>query len=324
MQVKTEVRMKNIIFAFVVSVVLMTGNVLANSYYSGKWYPKYEMQIIVDGHPLREYWHESRCFVAGMIDKKYAIRVKNNTNKRVEVVVSVDGRDVLDGKEADYVTKRGYVLSPYQSYDIPGFRLSFKEVASFTFSTVENSYAYKMGNANNVGVIGAAFFPEKPKPVIKPQPFVPQYDYYFQGNGAGGYYSRGKSEKKEPAAGAPPASTQSMESLRSGADAEKSAGEIIPMEPDITKEPKRQGLGTAFGESAKSEVVTTKFKRLNSSSPEALLTIYYNDTKGLSAMGINIVDEQVTYEEINKRKNANPFPKTNFSTPPPGWTPYDP
>ena len=39
----------------------------------------------------------------------------------MEAVVSVDGRDVIDGKPADFRNKRGYLVPAWGSVDIDGF-----------------------------------------------------------------------------------------------------------------------------------------------------------------------------------------------------------
>ena len=46
---------------------------------------------------------------------------------------------------------------------IDGWRTSEDSVAAFRFSSIEDSYAERMGDGRNVGVIGAAFFREAPR-----------------------------------------------------------------------------------------------------------------------------------------------------------------
>src|SRR5204863_536872 len=92
---------------------------------------------------------------------------------RIEAVVSVDGRDVIDGKPADWHGNRGYLVPAWSSVDIDGWRLSQREAAAFRFSTVSDSYAAKTGNAREVGVIGVAIFPERWSPPPRPQPLYP-------------------------------------------------------------------------------------------------------------------------------------------------------
>ena len=101
-----------------------------------------------------------RYFVTGQAGERYAIVVRNHSGRRLEVVASVDGLDVLNGKEAS-VSRRGYVVSPYESLEIDGFRQSQGSVAAFRFGSVGDSYAESKGAARNVGVIGVAVFGER-------------------------------------------------------------------------------------------------------------------------------------------------------------------
>ena len=100
-------------------------------------------------------------FMVGQAGDRYSIVIQSNVPARLEVVVSVDGLDVLDGQEASF-TKRGYIIAPNSSIEIDGFRQSADSVAAFRFGSVKDSYAEKKhGTARNVGVIGVALFNEQ-------------------------------------------------------------------------------------------------------------------------------------------------------------------
>lgn len=101
---------------------------------------------------------DGNTYVIGEPGERYDILLKNETSRRVEVVVSVDGLDVLDGRPAS-VQKRGYVIPGHGSVRIEGWRTSMNQVAAFRFASVSRSYAaMKHGNTRNVGVIGVAVF----------------------------------------------------------------------------------------------------------------------------------------------------------------------
>jgi hypothetical protein len=55
----------------------------------------------------------------------------------------------------------GYIVSPFSTVEIDGFRRSLDTVAAFRFGTVRDSYAAKKGTDRNVGVVGVAFFHER-------------------------------------------------------------------------------------------------------------------------------------------------------------------
>ncbi len=102
-----------------------------------------------------------RWFVVGEEGRRYSIVVRNRSDLRLEVVLSVDGLDVIDGRPAS-VRKRGYVIAPRRTLVVEGFRQSTEAVAAFRFSPVRESYAQeKYGNTRNVGVIGIAIFNEQ-------------------------------------------------------------------------------------------------------------------------------------------------------------------
>ncbi len=110
---------------------------------------------------LPVFINEGNYYLLGIEGSRYEIGLANRTDARMEVVVSVDGRDVITGEVADYRKNRGYVVLPGEEISIEGFRRSLDEVAAFEFTTVEDSYAARLGDAANVGVIGVAIFDEK-------------------------------------------------------------------------------------------------------------------------------------------------------------------
>jgi hypothetical protein len=99
-------------------------------------------------------------FVIGEAGERYTIVLENHTGHRFETVSTVDGLDVISGKPGT-VRSRGYLLMPYATLEIDGFRQSTETVAAFRFGRVADSYAAAAGSARDVGVIGVAFFRER-------------------------------------------------------------------------------------------------------------------------------------------------------------------
>lgn len=100
-------------------------------------------------------------YVVGEAGTRYTIVLRNRSALRFEVVLSVDGLDVLDGKSASF-SKRGYILDPHGELEVDGFRQSTESVAAFRFGSVNGSYAnQKHGETRNVGVVGVALFHER-------------------------------------------------------------------------------------------------------------------------------------------------------------------
>jgi len=117
---------------------------------------------IVDGsgNALAGLTQGARSFVVGRSGDRYSIRVMNHSSERFEVLATVDGLDVIDGRVGSY-SKRGYLIDAYGTLDIDGFRRSSDAVAAFRFGTVRDSYAARTGSDRNVGMIGVAIFRER-------------------------------------------------------------------------------------------------------------------------------------------------------------------
>jgi len=111
--------------------------------------------------PAYKEYGFGRRLVGGSKGGRYSIVVKNRCKSALEIVASVDGLDVMDGKTASF-SKRGYIVYPGETLEIDGFRKSESKVAVFEFSGVSDSYAnLRHGDTRNVGVIGLAVFTRK-------------------------------------------------------------------------------------------------------------------------------------------------------------------
>jgi hypothetical protein len=113
-----------------------------------------------NGAPLPTFINAGRNLVAGEHGQRYVIEISNRSPRRFEAVVAVDGLDVVDGQTGSF-SKRGYLIHPFATVEIDGFRQNMDEVAAFRFGSVRNSYASRKGSDRNVGVIGVAFFAER-------------------------------------------------------------------------------------------------------------------------------------------------------------------
>jgi hypothetical protein len=112
-----------------------------------------------NGQPLSGFDAGQRTYVMGEHGARYVIQIRNHTGHRVEAVATVDGLDVIHGR-AGALTNRGYIVGPFATVEIDGFRRSLEQVAAFRFGTVRGSYAAQKGDDRNVGVVGVAFFEE--------------------------------------------------------------------------------------------------------------------------------------------------------------------
>jgi len=218
-----------------------------------------------------EYW------VAGRPGARYAVTVHNRTGERVLAVPSVDGVNVLSGETAAW-DQRGYVFSPYERYQITGWRKSSSEVAAFEFSSIANSYASRTGRPANVGVIGVALFREQPPlpaPVATPEPYSQRRD--SSSDNSGGLPGRMREEPASPAAAAaaPPPAPEAESSARA-----LGAGSLAKAAPAPSAK-----LGTAHGQRETSVVSHTTFTRLQE-RPNEVISIRYDSRENLVALGV--------------------------------------
>jgi len=272
----------------------------------------YSVELIDEhGTVLPTFWQGGRTYVLGVRGQRYLVRVRNGSARRAEVVVSVDGRDVLDG-EPSALGKRGYLVDAWGEATIDGFRLSGASVAAFRFSAVSRSYAAQRGDARDVGVIGVAVFPERtPPPLARPQP-----QPWWRG-GSGGRWDAEREElaPKEREA-APPEAAPEARAQAPGASSDQASAPAL-REKNGSKRP---GLGTEFGESHESWVREVPFERA-SARPQVVLSLRYDDRRGLLALGID-VDGQDTVSDARLRESADPFRRDGrYALPPPGWRP---
>ena len=110
---------------------------------------------------LPQYAHRGDAWIAGIPGHRYAVRLANTTGERVLVVLSVDGVNAVTGETAA-PGQAGYVLGPWETTEIAGWRKSLDDVAEFLFTDVPDSYAARTGRPADVGVIGIAVFREAP------------------------------------------------------------------------------------------------------------------------------------------------------------------
>lgn len=300
----------------------------------GKRYPTTSVSISVehpDGRNFEDFWLNGSRYVAGEIGGRYQLRLTNHTGKRVEAVVTVDGRDVVSGGVGDYTQQRGYVLEPWGSVVIDGFRQTLSSVASFRFAHIADSYSARRGTPQHVGVIGVAVFDEKPPPRPRPQPRPVQpapapdpYPYWYgyddydaaesapsEGRSRDASKQRRPSAEPRGSAGARPQEPSSTSATESAGDY---AGHGHSRGGSYAPPPRREQMGTEYGESRYSRVREVVFKRRSSKKPDALITLYYDSYDGLRARGVQVDPPEPYYPYTPE---PQPFPERRFAPPPP-------
>jgi hypothetical protein len=233
--------------------------------------------LIIDRATSRElpvYWHEGKAYVVGRPGAEYDVRVRNQRGEDLLAVVSVDGLNVMNGQTAN-PRQAGYIISPWQSVEVKGWRKSMEEVASFYFTQLANSYAGRTGRPDNVGVIGVALFERKrveyvpPAAAADPGPYRPAP------------YMRERSEAQRDSANESRAQS-SPKTLQAPA----------PAAP----------LGTGHGRREESRVYWTQFERATE-TPVETIAIYYDSYRNLVAQGV-----LPTPPIARIPRDPNPFP----------------
>jgi hypothetical protein len=227
---------------------------------------------------LPEYRHRGITWVAGRPGERYAVRLTNRSGARVLVVLSVDGVNAISGENAT-TSQTGYVLAPWQSADITGWRKSDAQAAAFYFTALPDSYAARTGRPHNVGVIGVAAFRER-VPLPRPVPFEP---VPYSGGRWDGGAARQESERRA-----------SNDSSSSGADAPKAEGSAAAQaaaapdparERDVGAMSRSDKLGTGHGEREYAPVSRTAFERATA-QPAEVVQVRYDSHANLVAGGV--------------------------------------
>ncbi len=134
----------------------------------GAEYPRYRT------HPACERRAGEYFYMEAVRGEKYSIRVTNRLDRRVGVVIAVDGRNVISGQKSFLKNReRMYILEPYATGVFEGWRTGMDRTNRFYFTGQSDSYAEKVfADASAMGTIAVAAFQEKARRVtpINPSP----------------------------------------------------------------------------------------------------------------------------------------------------------
>jgi hypothetical protein len=134
--------------------------------------------------------------------ERYSIEVANRSERRIGVVIAVDGRNIISGgKSCLQNTERMYIIEPYATNTFEGWRTSMERTNRFFFTEQSNSYAEKVfSDASAIGTIAVAVYREK---ILVPAPITPSINSETRSHAAKGKDSadRLEREKKSEQAG---------------------------------------------------------------------------------------------------------------------------
>jgi hypothetical protein len=139
-----------------------------------RWRPihrPFELNVLVNGRPLTEYHARGRTYIEAIQGAEYELEIRNPLPYRVAVALSVDGLNSIDARHTSAWNASKWVIEPYGRITIGGWQMSSERARRFYFTDERDSYAAKLGQTANIGVISAVFFRERrkyPTPITPP------------------------------------------------------------------------------------------------------------------------------------------------------------
>ncbi|MCG6534059.1 MAG: hypothetical protein L7F78_05085 [Syntrophales bacterium LBB04] len=102
-----------------------------------------------------------KVYVEAVKGDHYRIEVRNLLNRRIGLVIAVDGRNIISGTKSWLKNnERMYILESYGSGSFAGWRTAQDRINRFYFTDVPDSYAAAFGDESAMGVIALAVYPE--------------------------------------------------------------------------------------------------------------------------------------------------------------------
>jgi hypothetical protein len=264
-----------------------------------------DVQLRVDGEAAPLYLSpkgDRRHYFEAFAGRNYSVVLRNNSPRRIGVLLTVDGLNVVNGE----ITRRSpnepmYVLDPWESATIQGWRTSLNDVRRFVFVDEKRSYAERTGQANSdMGWIRVLAFREKTVARIfnwknEQSPDLPWRDTVGE---------REQRSKNEPEAVAP----------RAGAD--KAPAPTLQRMDESSQEKSMAGLesqgsggsypGTGWGDRRIDRVNYVNFTPERTAVDQ--LVFRYEYARGLVALGI--------YPDRNRLRERDRGGMVGFAKPP--------
>jgi hypothetical protein len=247
----------------------------------------FNIEVLVQGRPLEEYYARGRTYVEALEGAEYEVRLYNPMPYRVAVALSVDGLNSIDARRTSAWNASKWVMEPYQTINIGGWQMSSTRARKFYFTTEQDSYAAKLGQISNLGVISAVFFRERrsvPVPIAPP----PQPRPLYKDEGA-------RDRRSEPSS--------------AGAESRSAAKESQTMSPV----PDDEYAATGIGRSVQNDVRWINMEL--ESRPAGEITIRYEYYPALVRLGV-LPRRYSRPDALRRREDAAGFEDRRFSPEP--------
>jgi hypothetical protein len=246
----------------------------------------FEVSVLVAGRRLDEYSARGKLYVEAMEGAEYEIRIRNPLPFRVAVALSVDGLNSIDARRTTAWNASKWVIEPYGTIHIGGWQMSSDRARRFYFTTERDSYAAKLGQVANLGVISAVFFRERkpiPIPITPPPRPHPLYE----------------EDSRRDRSNAPSASAESQGSRQKSESA-------APVPDD-------EYAATGIGRSVRNDVRWVDMEL--DSHPAAEVTLRYEFYPALVRLGI-VPRQYPPRDVLRRRENSTGFEDRRFSPEP--------
>jgi hypothetical protein len=230
-----------------IGIIILAIVLCTTSVWAGGVGDAVEVRIVTDDgrtlptYPVKMHHGVRKVYAEAIKGNHYRIEVKNRLNRRVGLVIAVDGRNIISGTKSWLKNnERMYILEPYGSGEFAGWRTAQDRINRFYFTDAPDSYATAFGDESALGVIAVSLYPEvqryePPVPLSRTAPSSPDA-YESKAAGAAGKtevapatrQDYGKLMKEKDAR-----SEQALESAGTGyGRAEYSPSQIVAFEPE--------------------------------------------------------------------------------------------
>jgi hypothetical protein len=243
-----------------------------------------DVQVRVDGRAAPLFFRPGRWdrhYFQAFKGRNYSLVVRNNTGRRVGVLLAVDGLNVVNGEMSRLSHDEPmYVLAPNEQAVIRGWRTSLDEVRRFVFVDEERSYAERTGQSNgDLGWIRVLAFREVQQ--ISWWDRLGQYRdrSNFRDDGAKGA-PEGRESAKAPKPGPTDEAAPAPEAKRELGDNRTESR----LEGEGLTKAQESNPGTGWGDRRHDPVHRTEFRA--ESDPGDQIVLRYEYASGLRALGI--------------------------------------
>ena len=150
-----------------IAAVLVAVFLCASGAWAGGVGDTVEVRVVTDDgrtlptYPVKMRHGLKKVYAEANRGDHYRIEVRNRLDRRVGLVIAVDGRNIISGGKSGLQSReRMYILEPNGFGAFSGWRTAQDRVNRFYFTDAPESYAAAFGDESAMGVIAVAVYPE--------------------------------------------------------------------------------------------------------------------------------------------------------------------